>query len=240
MPTIREIQYSADGLRLVGRLAVPDGSGPFPGVLIAHEGPGLDDFQRSKADRLAGLGFVALALDYHGELSPFKDRDLMMERLTGLIADPDRTRALAAAGLNVLLAEATVDPTKIAAIGYCFGGTMALELARSGADVKAIVGFHPGLSSTRPEDNKNIRGRVLMCVGSDDLIVPVDQRTGFETEMRAAGIDWQMHTYGGVMHSFTHPGASQAGLPGIAYDETADKRSWRSMLDLFAEVFGPR
>jgi dienelactone hydrolase len=159
-----------------------------------------------------------------------------MARLAALFADPDRTRALGAAALQVLLAEAPVDASRVAAIGYCFGATVALELARTGADIKAVVGFHPGLANVRPDDSANITGRVLMCVGADDPIVPLEDRTAFEREMRAAGVDWQMHVYGGVQHSFTHPAASAAGLPGIAYDEVAARRSWRAMLDLFDEV----
>lgn len=235
----REVKYEADGRRLVGRLALPDGDGPHPGVLIAHEGPGLDDVQRARADRLAELGYAALALDYHGDAAPFADRDAMNARLGELIADPDRTRALGQAALDVLLSEPFVDAARLAAIGYCFGGTLCLELARHGADLKAVVGFHPGLMAARPDDSKRIRAKVLICVGADDPIVPVDQRVAFEEEMRAAGVDWQMHVYGGALHSFTHPNASRAGIPGIAYDEQADQRSWRSMLDLFGDVFSP-
>jgi dienelactone hydrolase len=125
----------------------------------------------------------------------------------------------------------------VAALGYCFGGTVALELARAGADLKAIVGFHPGLSSPRSEDSRNIKGKVLMCVGNDDHLIPQEQRRAFEEEMTTAGVDWQMHVYGGAVHSFTHPRADRAGLAYIRYDERADKRSWKAMLDLVDEAF---
>ena len=236
MVHIRDITYEADGLTLVGTLAVPDGPGPHAGVLIGHEGPGLDEIQRGRAAQLAELGFVGFASDYHGELGPFTDRDAMMTRLNALFADPDRTRALGVAALEVLLAEPTVDPGRIAAIGYCFGATVALELARTGADIKAVVGFHPGITNVRPADSVNITGTVLICVGADDPVVPLEQRTAFEAEMRAAGVDWQLHLYGGAQHSFTHPRASAAGVPGIAYDERAAQRAWRAMLSLFDEV----
>lgn len=236
--TVREVHYEADGRQLVGRLAVPAGDGPFPGVLIAHEGPGLDDIMRNRANQLAELGYCALALDYHGDVLPFADRDAMMGRLTSLIADSDRTRELANAALAVLLAEAPVDPARVAIIGYCFGGTVALELGRSGADVKAIVGFHPGLHNTRPQDSNNIAGKVLMCVGDADPITDLAQRHAFEAEMRATQVDWQLHLYGGVEHSFTHPYADLAGIPGIKYDAAADRRSWASMLQLLAETIG--
>lgn len=233
----REVEYEADDRRLVGRIAVPDGPGPFPGVLIAHEGGGLDDLQRQRADRFAELGYVGFALDYHGDAAPFADAAAMVARRQELISPPDRIRALGHAGLDQLQREPSVDPSRVAAVGYCLGGTLALELGRSDADLKAIVGFHPGLVSTSPDDSRNIRGRVLVCVGSDDPIVPREHRIAFEEEMDAAGVDWQMHVYGGVPHSFTHPDADRGGWPGIAYNKVADRRSWHAMLRLLAEVF---
>jgi dienelactone hydrolase len=236
MATVREVRYEADGQHLVGRLAIPDGEGPFPGVLIAHEGPGLYDIMRNRANILADLGYVAFALDYHGDALPFATRDDMMARLGALVMNPDRTRALARAGLEVLLNEAPTDDTRVAVIGYCFGGTVALELGRTGADAKAVVGFHPGLNNVRPDDSRNIVGEVLMFIGDADPIIDIAQRHAFEAEMRAAGISWQVHLYGGVEHSFTHPYADLANLPGIKYDKVADEHSWNAMLDLFRRV----
>jgi dienelactone hydrolase len=131
------------------------------------------------------------------------------------------------------------DEARVAAIGYCFGGTMALELARSGADVHAVVGFHSGLGTARPEDAANIKGKVLVQIGTEDALIPADQRADFEAEMRAGGVDWRMLLYGNAEHSFTNEAASSFNLPGIVYDELADKRSWRAMLDLFDETFSP-
>ena len=234
---VRTIDYEADGLQLTGTLAVPDTPGPHPAVLIGHEGPGLDDVQRNRASEIAELGYIGFALDYHGELSPFAERDAMMQRLDELGNDPDRTRRLARAALGVVLDQPEVDPTRIAAIGYCFGATVALELGRSGADLKAIVGFHPGLGNIRPDDSANITGRVLMCIGADDPLVPIEHRAAFEAEMRDAGVAADMIIYGGVVHSFTHPLATHAGIPGIAYDERAATHSWLAMRQLLAEVF---
>jgi dienelactone hydrolase len=239
MVTLREVRYTADGRDLVGTLALPDGDDRRPGVLVAHEGPGLDDYVRGRAERLAGLGYVAFALDYHGGGKWLADREEMMARIGELSANPMRTRALADAGLSILLDEPRTDPTRVAAIGYCFGGTMAFELARSGADLVAAVGFHAGLGTTRPEDAANIKGKILALIGADDPIVPPAQRAAFEEEMRAGGVDWVMHLYGGAEHSFTREGAESVGLPGIRYHEPTDRRSWRAMLDLFDEVFGP-
>ena len=237
MTTIRDVRYTADGLELVGTLAVPDGPGAFPLVLIGHEGPGLDDIQRNRASDIAQLGYVGFALDYHGAMSPFTDRQMMMDRLGELFADPDRTRALGLAALDAVRNEPAVDPTRIAAIGYCFGATLALELGRAGADLKAIVGFHPGLTNLRPNDSRNIKGRVLVCIGTDDPMIPLEHRVAFEAEMRDADVKFDIHLYGGVQHSFTHPRASQAGLHGIAYNERSATQSWNAMRGLLAEVF---
>jgi dienelactone hydrolase len=222
---------------MVGRLALPDGEGLRPAVLIAHEGPGLDDYQKERASTFAKLGYVAFALDYHGGGTPLPDRDEMMARLAVLSGDPDRTRMLAHAGLTALLAEARADASKVAAVGYCYGGALVLELARAGADLKAVVGFHPGLGTLRPQDARNIAGSVLVCVGTEDPFISVEQRLAFEAEMRAAGVDWRMNLYGGAEHSFTHPWADLIAIPGIKYHRETDERSWRAMLDLLDEVF---
>ena len=124
------VSYDFDGTTMIGHLAVPDGAGPFPAVLVAHEGPGIDAHAKSRAERLAGLGYIAFALDYHGGGERLPDMGAVMAKLGPLRTDPDRTRALGRAGLDVLLAHPQTDTTKVAAIGYCFGGTMALELAR--------------------------------------------------------------------------------------------------------------
>jgi dienelactone hydrolase len=241
MVTARDVEYQVNGVTMRGRLAVPDGDGTRPAVLIAHEGNGLDDYQRSRPDRLAELGYVAFALDYHGDGRVYTEPSEMLDRIGTLGADLDQVRALGFAGLDVLTSEPRTDPTKLAAVGYCFGGTMVLEMARAGADLKAVVGMHPGLTPSRPADSVNITGKVLICLGSEDPVVPVAQRVAFEEDMRAAGVDWRMHLYGGVVHSFTHPRTVDPDvrvLPGIRYDETADRLSWRAMLELFDEVFG--
>src|SRR3954451_3542563 len=237
MVTMRDVEYQADGRRMIGRLALPDGDDVRPAGLIAHEGPGLDDFQKDRAGTYAELGYVAFAVDYHGDGAMLPDRDAMMARLGELAADPDRVRTLGGAGLAELLREPRTDATKVAAVGYCFGGTVVLELARSGADLKVVVGFHPVLGTLRPEDARNITGKVLVCVGTEDPFIPLEQRLAFEDEMRAAGVDWRMNLYAGVVHTFTHPWAELAGIPGVKYDKKTDERSWRAMRDLFDEAF---
>ena len=236
---IEDIEYSAEGLSLVGHLAVDrDRPGRRPAVLVCHEGPGLDVHAKSKAERLAELGYVAFALDYHGGGVPVP-MDQMMERLGPLMGDPIRTRALGTAGLDVLLAQPETDPDLVAAIGFCFGGTMSLELARGGADLKAVVGFHSGLATTRPEDAKNITASILVLIGAEDPIIPPEQRMAFEQEMRAGGVDWTMDLYGGAAHSFTNERASAMGMPGVEYHGRTDERSWQAMIDFFDEKLGP-
>jgi dienelactone hydrolase len=237
MVTTRDVHYDVDGRTMVGRLALPDGDGPRPGILIAHEGPGLDDFQRGRASRFADMGYVAFALDYQGGGALVLDRDAMMARIGELIEDPARLCAVGAAGLAVLLGEPHVDSSKVAALGYCFGGSLVLELARSGADLKAVVGFHPGLGMARPEDAHKIKAKVLMCIGSEDPLIPPEQRAAFEDEMRAGQVDWQLNVYGGAVHSFTHPWADRMDMPYLKYDAHADRRSWQAMVDLLDEVF---
>jgi len=238
MVTSRDVEYEADGVTMVGRLALPDGDGPAPAVLVCHEANGLDDWQRSRAEQLAELGYVALAMDYHGGGQAFTDPGPMFERIGELGADPDRLRAIATTALDVLLAEPRADADRAAAIGYCFGATVAMELARTGADLKAVVGFHPGLGSARPADSANIRAKVLMCIGQQDTFIDAQLRMAFIDEMTSADVDWQVHLYGdGVRHSFTHPNAGESGLPGLEYHPVAAARAWKAMRDLFDEVF---
>jgi dienelactone hydrolase len=235
---IEDIEYDVDGQAMVGHLAYDDSrTGRRPAVLLCHEGGGLDDNVKGRAERLAGLGYVAFALDYYGGGKPLPTTAEAMERLGPLMADPDRTRRLAFAGLDVLTTHERADPDRVAAIGFCFGGAMSLELGRAGAELKAIVGFHPGLGTGRPEGSKNITGSVLMCLGTADAFVSAEQRLAFEKEMTDAGVaDWSIEVYGGVGHSFTNPAADELGIPGLGYHQRSDERSWQSMRRLFAET----
>lgn len=199
----QEISYDADGMRAVGYLALPDGDDQRPGVLVCHEGPGIDDHAKGRARRIAEeLGYAAFALDYIGNGERLADLQATMARLGPLMGDPLKT----------------------------------LELARGGAPLKAVVGFHSGLATARPEDASNITGKVLACIGTEDPLVSPKQRADFETEMRAGGVDWRMNLYGGAAHSFTNPTAGAMGVPGIEYHEPTDVRSWNAMLDLFNET----
>jgi len=233
---IADIAYEVDGKPMVGHFAIDNlQPGLRPAVLVCHEGSGLGENAKGRAVRLAGLGYAAFALDYFGD-GKAPPRDEAMARLGVLMGDPQLTREMALAGLHVLLEQEQVDTNRVAVIGYCFGGAMAVELARTGADLAAVVGFHPGIGPPNPTYSRNIRASILMCCGADDPVVPPERRVEFEADMKEAGVaDWRIEVYGGVGHSFTNPLASEMGMPGFAYDATADRRSWRSMLDLFAE-----
>ncbi len=234
---IREFAYEADGRQMLGTYVVGEGAHKRPGVLVAHEGPGLDDHAKSYARRLADLGYAAFALDYHGGGKWLPDRTAMMSRIMELLGAPDRIVALGQAGLDVLKAQDEVDTDRLAAIGFCFGGTMVLHMARAGVPLKAAVGFHAGLGTAAPAKPGVVKAKVLALIGADDPIIPPQQRADFEAEMRAAGADAQLHLYSGVQHSFTNPAAPAANLPGIVYDAAAEARSWTAMRNLFAEVF---
>ena len=232
------LTYQADGLAMQSRLFLESGGGPRPGVLVFPEAFGLSAHAVARAERLAGLGYVALACDLHGDGRLVDGLDEAMGLLKPLFADPSRTRARAGGGLDALLARPEVDGGRVAAIGFCFGGTMALELARGGAALKAVVGFHSGLGTAAPPtDAAAIQARVLVCIGADDPMIPPEQRAGFEAEMRGAGVDWQMHLYGNTVHSFTNQGAAARNMPdAIRYSPDADARSWASMQALFDET----
>jgi dienelactone hydrolase len=233
------VSYEADGLSMVSHFYCDDAkSGQRPGVLVFPEAFGLGDHAKGRAERLAGLGYAALACDLHGQGKMITSMEEVMAALGPMMQDPAGTRARAKGGLDALLARPEVDGARVAAIGYCFGGTMSIELARSGAPIAAAVGFHSGLATARPQDAKNIRGKVLACIGADDPGVGPDQRTAFEAEMREGKVDWRLHLYGGVVHSFTNPDSDKMGRPEFArYDARADARSWGEMISLFDEVF---
>jgi dienelactone hydrolase len=233
-----DIEYHADGQRLVGRLALDDArSGKRPGVIVAHEGGGLGDHAKNIARRLAEKGYVAFALDYYGDGQPLADLGQAMTRIGAWMADPTGIRARAHAALEVLTAQPETDATRLAAIGYCFGGTTVLEMARAGEPLKAVVGFHSGLGTAMPAQPGATSATVLVQIGADDPIIPPQQRAAFEAEMKAAEIDWRMILYGGAGHSFTNPEVNRLGRAGFAYHAPSDRRSWQTMLDLFEEVF---
>ena len=236
----KTIDYRQGDTRLVGYLAYPkEAKGPLPGVLVVHEWKGLDDYAKRRTEQLAELGYVAFAADIYGDGKTTTDSKEAGTWAGGYKQDRALLRARVAAGLATLKAQPGVAQDKIAAMGYCFGGTTVLELARSGAEVAGVISFHGGLDSPAPQDAKNIRAKVLVLHGADDPYVPPDQVAAFETEMREAGVDWQLLAYGNAVHGFTNPANGGDNRKGAAYNAKADQRSWSAMQQFFAELFGP-
>jgi len=232
------VEYRQGNTRLVRYLAFPkDVKGPLPGILVVHEWMGLNDYAKHRADQLAELGYIAFAADIYGDGKIAANREEAGKLAGSYKNDRPLLRARVAAGLATLKAQPGVAGDKIAAIGYCFGGTTVLELARSGADIAGVVSFHGGLDTPTPQDAKNIRAKVLALHGADDPYVPADQVAAFENEMRQAGVDWQLIVYGGAVHGFTNPANGTDNSKGAAYNALADARSWVAMQQFFKELF---
>ncbi|HMP02031.1 MAG TPA: dienelactone hydrolase family protein [Gemmatales bacterium] len=235
------VEYRHGDVVLEGYLAYDeDTSTKRPGVLIVHEWFGHNGYARQRAEQLAASGYVAFALDMYGKGVLAKTNEEAAQMSNRFRTDRQLMRDRAAAGLAVLQQHAAVAPGKIAAIGYCFGGTVALELARGGAHLAGVVSFHGGLNTPRPEDARNIKGRLLILHGADDPFVPETEVAAFIKEMRAAQVDWQMVSYGGAVHSFTNPDAGTNVASGAAYNEKADQRSYLAMLIFFNELFADK
>lgn len=235
------VPYEHDGTRLVGYLAYDDAvKDPRPAVLVVHEWWGLNDYTKKRTRQLAELGYVAFAADIYGEGLVAKDRTE-----AGSMAGKFRRRPGPPAGQGQRRTpgapeQPLVDKRHVAAIGYCFGGTTVLELARSGADIAGVVSFHGGLDTPKPATAGNLKAKVLVLHGADDPSVPPAQVSAFQEEMRSAGADWQLVMYGGAVHSFTNPDSGSEPSRGAAYDEKADRRSWEHMKVFFAEILGSR
>ena len=234
----KTIEYKDGDVTLEGFLAYDAGiTGKRPGVLVVHEWTGLNDYARSRAEQLAELGYVAFALDMYGKGVRPSNPQEAAEQATKYRSDRQLMRRRAKAGLDVLLKQEMTDSARVAAIGYCFGGGVALELARGGAPLAGVVSFHGNLDTPNPADARNIRGKILVCHGGDDPHVPQEQVLAFQNEMREAKVDWQMNIYGGAVHAFTNPASGNDPSRGAAYNAEADHRSWQAMKDFFNEIF---
>jgi dienelactone hydrolase len=235
--TSKTLEYKQGDVSLIGYLAMPeDTAEPGPGILVVPEWKGLNDYAKKRAEQLAELGYVALAADIYGEGKVVTSNEEAGKLAKTYKDDRDLLRARVNAGLDALKAQSAVNPEKVAAIGYCFGGTAVLELARSGADVNGVVSFHGGLDTPTPDDSKNIKAKVLVLHGGDDPYVPSEQVQAFKDEMRQGNVDWQFITYGGAVHSFTNPASGNDPSQGAAYDAAADQRSWQHMQLFFQEL----
>lgn len=236
-----DVEYEAGGARMIGYLAYDDSvSGPRPGVLVVHEWWGLNDYARSRARQLAELGYTALAIDMYGD-----GRQADHPERAGALAQEvngrwDDARARFAAALDLLRAHETTDDDRTAAIGYCFGGGMVLNMAREGVDLKGVVSFHGSLAGQSRAQPGEVSARILVLHGADDPFVPAAEVEGFKAEMAAAGVDYRFVAYPGAVHGFTNPDADRFGaafgMP-LAYDAEADQASWREMRGFFDRIF---
>jgi dienelactone hydrolase len=235
----KTVEYRQGDTVLEGFVAYDSSvKGKRPGVLVIHEWYGVGPYVERRARELAALGYVAFAADIYGKgVRPHTPELAAKEAAKYRGKDRTLIRARAAAGLEQLASFPEVDASRLAAIGYCFGGTAALELARSGASQKGTVSFHGNLDTPDPGDARNIKGKVLVLHGGDDPHVPPEQVAAFQQEMRAAKVDWQMNIYGGAVHSFTNPESGNDPSHGVAYNEKADRRSWEAMKLFFDEIF---
>ena len=231
------IDYKQGDATLEGYLAYDDTTAARrPGIIVAHEWGGLTAYEKMRSEMLAKLGFVAFAADIYGKSVRPAGVPEKMAQSSKYSNDRALLRARMTAALDMLGRDARVDTGKIAAIGFCFGGTAVLELARSGAEIGGVVTFHGGLSNPSPQDDRNIRGRVLVLHGADDPLVPKAAVDALEKQLTDAKVDWQVVLYSGTVHSFTNP-ASNDPAHGVLYNERSDVRSWTAMQDFLREAF---
>ncbi|HMS54552.1 MAG TPA: dienelactone hydrolase family protein [Fimbriimonadaceae bacterium] len=233
------VTYQHAGTTLEGYVAKDTSwKDPRPVVLIVHDWNGIDDYEMRRAREIASLGYIGFAIDIYGKGVRPKNAQESAAEAGKYRGAPDLFRARLKAGMEFAQKMNGADPSKIGAMGYCFGGGGVLELARSGAPVLGVVSFHGSLGTKDPTEAKNIKGKVLVLHGADDPFVPDAQVAAFMKEMRDASVDYQFVSYGGAVHSFTEPNAGSNKASGAAYDANADKRSWSAMREFFKELFG--
>jgi len=230
------VAYKQDKAELEGFLALPASAGIHPGIIVVPDWMGVGENSKMRARMLAALGYIALVADVYGKNARPKNSKEAGELATSYKGNRNLMRARMKAAYNTLLAQTGVDRNKIVVMGYCFGGTAALELARSGAALKGTVTFHGGLSTPTPQDAKNIHGQVFAMTGGDDPAVPPAEVEAFEKEMRDAKVDWRVLVFGGAVHAFTIKEIG-TGNSVAAYNEKADHRSWEELKSFLKEVF---
>jgi len=235
----KTIDYEYGGTKLKGYLAYDDAvKGKRPGVLVVHEWWGLNEYAKKRAEALAKLGYVAFAPDMYGNGKTTEHPKEAREMATKVRENVKTWRGRAEAGLKVLKEQEQTDGKKLAAIGYCFGGSTVLQLAYTGADLAAVVTFHAALPAATADEAKKIKAKLLICHGAVDPFIPEDAITKFKKALEDGKADYQFVSYGGAQHSFTVPGIDKVGVKGLSYNERADKRSWRAMQAHFREALG--
>ena len=241
MTELRALAFTHDGVELVGQMAVPETPGPHPAVMVMATAYGLGEMMRERARRLAQLGYVAVATDmYGGGMDCHADPKSVGALMTDLLKQPQRLRGRAAAWCDQVKARPEVDSQRVAAIGFCLGGQCVLELARSGADVKAVVSFHGLLSTSMPATPGAVHGEVAIYTGAKDPYAPPEHVMALQQELAAAGAHFQITVFNEACHSFTDPNANAMGRQGIAYDPIADRVSWAGTIALLEATIGRR
>lgn len=237
----QEVKYPAGDTQLKGYLAYDDSvQGGRPGILVVHEWWGHDDYARNRARMLAELGYTALAVDMYGGGKKADHPDDARKFASEVKQNFSLAKTRFLAALALLQQHPTVDPKRIAAIGYCFGGGIVLEMARAGVDLGGVVSFHGSLSTANPAKAGVVKAKVLVLNGADDPFVKAEDIARFKQEMDAAGISYRLVNYPGAKHAFTNPDADgygkRFGLP-LAYNAEADKESWKAMQEFFDGLF---
>ena len=234
----KDVPYEIDGEKFTGYLAYDDSiKGKRPGVLVVHEWWGSSSYERRRARMLAELGYVAFVVDMYGTGKLTDKPEQAKEWMQSVTTDVDWWRERAMKGVELLRSDKRVDASKVAAIGYCFGGGTVLQMAYGGADIQGVVSFHGSLPAADEEALKNIKTKILVLHGNADPFVPAEMAAEFQKKLDMGSVDWQMISYGGVRHSFTSPEADKRGMEALKYDATADRRSWQAMLSFFNEIF---
>lgn len=229
------IKYQHGGVEYVGYLAYDDAvSGKRPGILVVHEWWGLNDYARERAEKLAGLGYVAFAADMYGGGKTVEHPKDAGEMAGKVRANVGEWRARAVAALDVLKARPECDSSKLAAIGYCFGGSTALQLGLAGTDLDVVASFHGGLPMATEADAKQVKARVLICNGADDSFIPAAAIQSFRGALDKAGVKYDFENYPGARHSFTVPGVDKLGMDGMKYNKAADEASWKKLQEVLA------
>ena len=237
----KPVDYTAQGVVMKGYLAYDDAvKGKQPGVLVVHEWWGHNEFARKRARMLAELGYTALAVDMYGDGKQAMHPDDAGKFSGELMKNFDVARARFLAAMDFLKKQPTVDPERIAAIGYCFGGGVVLNMARQGMDLKGVASFHGSLAAVKPAEPGMVKAKIIVFNGADDKFVPVEQIEAFKKEMTDANVDFRFINYPGAIHSFTNPDATALGkkfnLP-LGYNAEADKKSWEEMKKFLDTIF---
>jgi dienelactone hydrolase len=234
----KPVTYEHDKAILEGYLAYDDSiKARRPGVLVVHEWWGLNDYARKRAEQLARMGYVAFALDMYGKGKATTHPQEAGEWARQITANVDFWGERALAGLKVLEKDPRVDPNRIAAIGYCFGGSTVQELAYMGANLRGVVSFHGSPIPPTEDQAKRVKAKILICHGAADPMTKPEAIQNYIVVMDKTGLDWVMIIYGGAKHSFTNPDADKAGMEALKYSKSADQRSWKHMKDFFDEIF---